>query len=248
MGSILVVSIALLICLIYQIPAAFLIFVSRASRLRGITRLKFSTLRIMMSAFRQYMGIRFQFDKVSSPLPERFLVVANHQSLLDIPVLTDFFRGQRELRFVAKYELGLGIPLISSILRLEEHALVRRTGKMATVMSQLGRFGARCAADQWCPVIFPEGTRANDGVVKVFHSAGFRKLAEDVPLPIVVVAIDGGWQFSLVRKIVFNTVKAHYRVRVVAILPAPGDKTQMLACLQQTRQLISQQLALWRPL
>jgi 1-acyl-sn-glycerol-3-phosphate acyltransferase len=50
-------------------------------------------IRIMFSLLRRLAGFRFQYEKTRPKLfPPRFLVVANHQSLLDIPVVMDFFR------------------------------------------------------------------------------------------------------------------------------------------------------------
>jgi len=60
-----------------------------------------------------YCRVRLEFENASGrELPERFLLVCNHQSLVDIPVLIDLF-PRRMLRFVAKRELGRGFPFVS---------------------------------------------------------------------------------------------------------------------------------------
>jgi 1-acyl-sn-glycerol-3-phosphate acyltransferase len=71
-------------------------------------------------------------------MPDRCIVVSNHQSLLDIPILMHYFEPDRRLLFVAKKELGNGIPLISSVLRVGGHALIDggwKATKLKTLLS-----------------------------------------------------------------------------------------------------------------
>ncbi|MEI6874894.1 MAG: lysophospholipid acyltransferase family protein, partial [Spirochaetota bacterium] len=150
-------------------------------------------VRKIFSLFSCYAGFRpILENRLDRDLPDRFMLVANHQSLIDIPVVWRLLPESRRIRFVAKRELGVGIPLVSSTLRVQGHGLVNRRGNMVQAMKSLERFGRRCRKDGSCPVIFPEGTRSRSGELGVFHTAGFRKMMEIESLPVLVAAIDGG--------------------------------------------------------
>jgi len=159
----------------------------------------------------------------------------------------NFFKGIREVRFVSKRELGAGIPFISTVLRVQEHALIDRKGKTTSSMRTLATFAEICKKRGTCPVIFPEGTRSKDGIVKTFHSAGFRKITEAGALPVVFIAIDGGWKFTSLRKLMLSPERIVYRIKIVAIETDAGlDKNTAGAVLEGGRKKIESAIAAWR--
>ena len=130
-------------------------------------------------------------NRLQDTLPERFLILSNHQSLVDIAVLAYAF-PRHNVRFVAKKELGRGVPGISFMLRNGGHALIDRRGSFRESQAkliQLARFSRR---EPVCPAIFPEGTRSREGRVKKFHSAAVRTILAHHPLPAVSVAVRRG--------------------------------------------------------
>ena len=192
---------------------------------------------------KEYCAVRLDFDNVSGrELPARFLLVSNHQSLLDIPVCMALF-PERMLRFVAKRELGEGIPFVSLVLRSQGHALVHRTGDASQAMQSLRRFSRRCALEGTCPVIFPEGTRSPDGEVGKFHTAGVRKILEEYPLPLVVAVLEGGWRIARIRDIARNLNRSRFVVRVVRITSALTRKKDVLDAISAARLEIKAELA-----
>ena len=190
-----------------------------------------------------FCGVDFEYEQnVPGPLPERFMLIANHQSLLDIPVSMGMLPGRR-LRFVAKTELGSGIPFVSPVLQTQGHALVKRSGDFAQSMGALDRFARRSARDQSCPVVFPEGTRSKDGRLGTFYTAGVRKVLDMGGMPIVVAAIDGGWRISKVKDFLSAFRGLRYRFRVAAVLPPPRGKKETLDAIEESRRIIEAQLA-----
>jgi len=115
---------------------------------------------------------------------ERYLIVANHQSLFDIPAL--FAALPISMRFFAKRELGW-IPLFGSILILYGNVVVNRADARGAVKA-LGN--ARRLLAHSNLVIFPEGTRSPDGRVYTFKTGGL-SLAFDTGRQILPVAIEG---------------------------------------------------------
>ncbi len=188
---------------------------------------------------RLYCRVGLEYENRSgSELPERFLLVANHQSLLDIPVCFALFPGRR-LRFVAKWELRDGIPFVSLILRIQGHALIRRDGEATQAMRSIRRYARRCEREGTCPVIFPEGKRSLDGEVGVFHTAGVRKILDETALPVVAAVLDGGWRVAKLKDILKNLGEARFRVRVLSVTPVLSAKKEVLVALAAAREEIA---------
>ncbi len=205
------------------------------------------TARRIFSILKAYTGLRMDFEGLDRrALPPRFLVVCNHQSLFDIPVLLAFFGDAAVLRFVAKRELGRFIPFVSQALRYQRHALIGRDGSARGVMRELEAFARITRRDGASPVLFPEGTRSKDGDVHAFHSAGFRKILELDPVPVVTVAIDGLWNTATLGAIRHGFRGVVFRVKLLSVAETPADKQGQLACLERARREIAGQVALWR--
>jgi 1-acyl-sn-glycerol-3-phosphate acyltransferase len=62
-------------------------------------------------------------------------------------------------------------------------------------MRAIQKFGKQVEEHRFAACIFPEGTRARDGVMKEFNPAGLTMLMRVAPsATIVPVAIDGSWE------------------------------------------------------
>ena len=123
------------------------------------------------------------------PSSGRFLIVANHQSSLDIPFLMSTFRDLN-LKFVAMESLRHGKPVISLVIR---HAGFVCVGKknVGEDLTALTRFAADLPRFDGSPVIFPAGGLERDQGARRFFLAGIEVLRRGSRLPILPVAIDG---------------------------------------------------------
>lgn len=120
-------------------------------------------------------------------LPEAGAVlVSNHQSYLDIPLLLSALGGK--VKFVAKRELG-AIPLFGPAMVRAGNLLVDRDDPREAVVAvreaveRIGR-GERI-------VVFPEGTRSADGSIGEFRPGAFF-IARKSGARVFPVLIDGG--------------------------------------------------------
>jgi len=196
------------------------------------------SVRHIFNLMRHYCGVRLVYEnKSGTALPERFLLIGNHQSLMDIPVSIALFPGH-SLRFVAKRELGVFIPFVSHILRFQGHALIRRRGDAAEAMRSIRRFARRCAQEGTCPVIFPEGTRSRDGAIGFFHTAGVRKILAETALPVVVAVYDGAWRVASLPGLIHGLKGARFRVRVLSVSAPVSAKREVLAAIITARESI----------
>ncbi|MCR4733438.1 MAG: 1-acyl-sn-glycerol-3-phosphate acyltransferase [Treponema sp.] len=192
-----------------------------------------------------YRGFHFWGYKESKKqLPEQFIIISNHQSLLDIPVFMKFM-PEKEVRFVAKSVLGRHIPLVSEMLRSQEHCMISRKAKPMEAMSCIDEFGKRVVKNNQIPILFPEGTRTKDGKVGKFYTAGFRKLTESTNLPVAICALDGGFKLRDLTSVTTNLKRGCYRVKVLKVCDCPKTKEECNALLEEAKKLIQQQLDEW---
>ena len=219
----------------------------RARRRAFAERFMQSQASRLLRAAHIITGLRVEYHKPPFRLPGQFVLVTNHQSLVDIPVLISTFRPHH-LKFVAKRELMRKVPSVSKILRYSEQAFIDRTGPFRGSHLALLRLAATTAPQRGgSAVIFPEGTRSRDGHLRTFHTAGFRVLAREMQLPVVVAAVDGGWRMRNLAA--FGNMGRHpYRMAPVLLRPAPATKEEALATLADARSAIAEQLTRWQEL
>lgn len=123
------------------------------------------------------------------------ILVSNHQSLFDIPPISWGFRRHHP-KFIAKIELGRGIPSISYNLRHGGSALIDR-GKPLQSVREIGKLGRYIEENRYAVCIFPEGTRTRDGRMQPFLPAGIDALLRATPSAVVVpLAIDGTYELT----------------------------------------------------
>jgi 1-acyl-sn-glycerol-3-phosphate acyltransferase len=121
--------------------------------------------------------------------PSPFVYCANHQSLLDILVLGAVLPG--DFKWAAKRSL-MKIPFLGWHLRLAGHVPVDRKAGSRTAAQVIGRF-EEVLKDGKPLLVFPEGTRSEDGIVRPFKNGGFYA-AIRAGVPVVPVAVEGTHQ------------------------------------------------------
>jgi len=114
------------------------------------------------------------------------LLVSNHQSFLDIPVLA--VAAPRHVAFVARSTLAES-RFLGWLMRESGCVLVRRNSADRAALE--GMIGHLERGD--CVAVFPEGTRTADGSVGVFR-AGAAVAARRAGVPIVPACIRGAFE------------------------------------------------------
>ncbi len=180
---------------------------------------------------------------IEGDLPENprhpYVVVANHQSLGDIAVIS---RLPWEMKWVAKAEL-FRLPIAGWMMRIAGDIPVDRgdlRSRALTIKRALAVLHRDCSV-----MFFPEGTRSRDARVRRFQTGAFR-LAIEAGTPVLPIAIDGtshaipkhGWKFG-------EQIEA--RVSVLPPVEAQGYEIDDAPALAETvRQQIIEQIAAWR--
>lgn len=121
------------------------------------------------------------------------IFVSNHQSTFDVAPLGWFFRKHYP-KFVAKIELGKGIPSVSYNLRHGGAALINRKDPKQAITALI-EFSKRIKEKKWGAIIFPEGTRSRDGEPKKFAANGLKIIAKyNKEGFIVPLTINNSWK------------------------------------------------------
>ncbi|MDH3210928.1 MAG: 1-acyl-sn-glycerol-3-phosphate acyltransferase [Myxococcales bacterium] len=115
---------------------------------------------------------------------ETYVMVANHQSLLDILVL---FRIFAHFKWVSKIE-NFRIPFVGWNMWLNRYIRLKR-GDRASVVRML-RECEETLAEGSSIMMFPEGTRSPDGRLRAFKPGAFT-LAQSARRPILPIVIQG---------------------------------------------------------
>ncbi len=145
--------------------------------------------RLYHAGVRRILGIRIRV--AGSPLPHRpALLVANHSSWLDIPILGSMV----DCSFVAKADISVW-PGIGTLARLQRTVFVER--RRRSVDAHVRRLRDRLE-DGARLVLFPEGTSTDGSHVLPFKSAFFSAAETAVgaipivqPVTVAYVRIDG---------------------------------------------------------
>jgi 1-acyl-sn-glycerol-3-phosphate acyltransferase len=134
----------------------------------------------------QNAGIRLHVEGREHMLPhETYLVMSNHQSLYDIPVLFQVIGAN--VRMITKEEL-FRVPVFGKALAAGGFISIDRSNRRAAIRS-LDRARALLASGThvW---IAPEGTRSKTGRLLPFKKGAFY-LALEAGLPILPVTLSG---------------------------------------------------------
>lgn len=135
------------------------------------------------------LGINIEVSGTENvPSDPAFVYCSNHQSMLDILVLGAVLPG--DFKWAAKREL-MKVPFLGWHLQLAGHVPVDRGKGPKAVAVVVKRFQDVLVAGKPL-LIFPEGTRSADGVLKPFKPGGF-VAAVRANKAVVPVAIDGTW-------------------------------------------------------
>jgi 1-acyl-sn-glycerol-3-phosphate acyltransferase len=229
---------AIIALIVVWLPLLALLWVFDRDPARYTTGRMFRRLGAAMTRVNPFWRIRIEGPMPDDPrLP--YVVVANHQSLGDIAVIS---RLPWEMKWVAKAEL-FRLPFAGWMMRMAGDIPVDRkdpASRAAVIQHARKVLASRCSV-----MFFPEGTRSKDARVRRFQTGAFR-LAIEAGVPILPIAIDGtsnaipkhNWKFS-------EEITA--RVRVLDPVPTDGAVVEDAARLaEEVRQRVIAQIAAWR--
>lgn len=168
-----------------------------------------------------------------------YVVVSNHQSLADVPVIAHL---PWEMKWVAKAEL-FSIPVAGWMLRLAGDIPVDRSDRRSGTKMLL--MASKYIQKKCSVIFFAEGTRSPDGRLGKFNDGAFH-LAIREQVPVLPLAVEGSracipkksWRFGK---------RAHILLRVFPPVDPAGLTLEDTAVLRdKVRTMILNQIAAWR--
>jgi len=121
------------------------------------------------------------------------LILMNHQSILDIPMVITSVHGAF-LRIVTRQRYAKWIPIISHTIRMLEYPLVDPGAKAGTTRRYLERLGQVARTGDGPLVLFPEGTRTRNGKIGRFQTSGLERILKAREWMVYVLVSDGYWR------------------------------------------------------
>ncbi len=164
-----------------------------------------------------------------------YVIVSNHQSLADIPVISHL---KIDTKWLAKIEL-FRVPLLGWMLRMSGDIPVARFDrrKSARTLMQCAKYlRQRCSV-----VFFPEGSRSRDGQVLPFAEGPF-KLAIREQVSILPLVVEGSGSALPKNSWVFGA-RQDIHLRILQAVSVAGWEPQQSGALRDSvRQKIVDEL------
>ncbi|SRR5690554_784728 len=142
----------------------------------------------------QILGTTYKIENLEFvPKGVPVIIVANHQSMYDVPLIIWFLRRLHP-KFISKKELGKGIPSVSYNLRHGGSVLIDRKDPQQA-LPEIKKVAEYIEKYNRSVVIFPEGTRSKTGEPKKFSENGLKTLYQNAPSAYILpVTINNSWK------------------------------------------------------
>ena len=186
--------------------------------------------RMIFATARRIGGARIQ-DPPSIPGGPGVLVLGNHQSVLDIPLVVNALTVHP--RIVTRDRYARGKPLISHMIRLYQYPVVHPS---ATVKREdLTRIAKEAAGSPVPIALYPEGTRTKDGGLGAWREAGLRAILSARQWQVYLLVADGFWQAARLPDFVRTVHTIDSRSAMVGPFPSPEPGTDPSAFIAEMR-------------
>lgn len=173
------------------------------------------------------------------PTEQPVLLVANHQSLVDI-LQVALLSHPRVPAFVARARYARFVPLVSASIRLLGSPVIdpRRDprGAVETIRSVARRLPHGL-------LIFPEGHRSTDGEIRPFRTSGIEAVLADRRLPVYLVLNDGSWQARRFVDLLFRVHLIDATTEVLGPIDPPEAAAELPAFVESLRRNLVARLA-----
>jgi len=162
-----------------------------------------------------------------------YVFVANHQSMSDVFLIYGWLPVI--FKWLMKAELRK-VPFVGTACKAAGHIFVKR-GNTAAALQSLNE-AEKVLHDGVCTVIFPEGTRSENGQVGRFKR-GALQIALDLKLPIVPISLTGCYEVMNRHEFHANYHPVHMHVGQPIDISTLADE-DVATAIEQIREAVIQ--------
>ncbi len=170
--------------------------------------------------FMWLMGVKVKVSGKEHVQNIAYLILPNHQSFLDIPLI---IRNVRPVSFLAKVEIKKW-PLFGPVMERAHCIFVNRSSRESRSMVAPAMGKKMKEGVSFC--VFPEGTRTRTGKLNPFKE-GIFNIALENGIPILPVTIKGAFECFPKRPIQLNPGEIKISIHP-PIIPRAGDSKESL--------------------
>ncbi|MBN2655978.1 MAG: 1-acyl-sn-glycerol-3-phosphate acyltransferase [Spirochaetales bacterium] len=231
------VTLFVAVCLTFY-PVALLIFVFTAPFDKRRTLLhKFSCVwGSMYIWFQPFWKVTWE-GKENIQDDQAYVLVSNHQSLLDIVVLYGLFK---HFKWVAKNSL-LKVPFVGWNMALNDYIIIKRNDAKSQI--DMMKKSEKMLREGNSIMIFAEGTRSPDGNLGTFKRGAFI-MAEKAEVPVIPIALDNMYKAVKKNSLWINKT-TDMKVKIFPPLN-PKDFKNTKEISAKVQEIIAGQLDEWR--
>lgn len=188
------------------------------------------------------------------PRPERIvpaepgvLIVMNHQSLFDIPLVVQTVDTAAYPRIVTrKRYVSRWIPVISQMVRLYQYPLVDPSANSDEIRLALDALAEEAATTDIPIAVFPEGTRTRDGEIGRFKKGALSRILATRPWTVYVYVADGFWKAAKFRDFITGLAHVEGKMEHVGTLEWTDPAVDSVAFIEQVRNMMKERLSAMR--
>jgi 1-acyl-sn-glycerol-3-phosphate acyltransferase len=175
------------------------------------------------------------------------LIIMNHQSLFDIPLVIQTVETASYPRIVTrKRYIERWIPVVSHMVRLYQYPVVDPSANADEIRRSLDDL-ARAAAETDVPLaVFPEGTRTRNGEIGRFKKAGLSRILAARPWTVYVFVADGLWRAPTFKDFVRNLAHVEGKMEHVGTLDWKDPSADPAAFMEEVRNMMKERLSAMR--
>jgi 1-acyl-sn-glycerol-3-phosphate acyltransferase len=162
------------------------------------------------------------------------LIVSNHQSALDIPLIITAI--DKKMGFISKKEVRR-LPLVGAWMSSMQCIFMDRKNMRQSLLAI--NEGVNKLKEGYSLVIYPEGTRSKDGTLAPFKAGSF-KLAHKSGVPILPVTINGSWRIMEKNSLKIRASSVEVIIGEPILINAEKDSIHDLA--QKAYDVVAQNL------
>jgi len=171
------------------------------------------------------------------------LVLMNHQSLYDIPLVVQTIAGGYPRIVTRERYAARWIPLISYMVRLYQYPVVDPTANRDEMRRSLEALTHAARTTDVPLVVFPEGTRTRDGEIAPFKRGGMGRILAARPWTVYVFVADGFWTAARLQGFAANLPHIDGRIELVATMEWTDTSGDANAFLDEVREMMVKRLA-----